>query len=80
MLMGLNDNIELFKKLVPQDKLGAKDKELVLKTISSTKLFLDLADLVTFKHGQTRVGIIEQTSKSQLKSKLFTKDDINSVE
>ncbi len=72
--MGLNDNIALFKKIVPEDKLGAKDKELVLKTITSAKLFLDLADLVTFKHGQTRIDMVEQTTKAQLKSKLFDEE------
>ncbi len=48
-----------FKKIIPKDKLTEKDKQAVMKTIANTKLFLEVFDLLSVKHLQTRIKVIE---------------------
>ena len=53
------DENNAFKKIIPKDKLTEKDKQAVLNTIENAKLFMEAFDLLSVKHIQTRIKVIE---------------------
>ncbi len=58
--VGLNENIDIFKKIVPKESLGPEDKKTVLKTISTAKLILDSLDIISVKQAKTRIQMLDK--------------------
>ncbi len=58
-----------FKEIIPKDSLTEKDKQVVLNTIENAKLFLEAFDLLSVKHVQTRIKIMETMIGGNNKSK-----------
>ncbi|MEZ5009016.1 MAG: hypothetical protein R2753_12765 [Chitinophagales bacterium] len=56
------DKHNAFKKIIPTESLTDKDKQAVLGTIENAKLFMEAFDLLSVKHVQTRLKIIETIS------------------
>lgn len=51
-----------FKKIIPKESLTDKDKKAVLNTIENAKLLMEAFDLLSVKHVQTRLKIMESIS------------------
>lgn len=48
-----------FKEIIPKASLTEADKQKVMSTIANAKLFLDVVDLLSVKHIETRFKIME---------------------
>lgn len=57
-----------FKEIIPKASLTEKDKQAVLKTIASAKLFMEAFDLLSVKHIETRLEVIKTVTGDDNKS------------
>ena len=62
--MALNDDLNIFKKIAPKDKLSESDKKAVMDTIATAKLFLDTLDLISVKQAKTKIELLKNISSS----------------
>ncbi len=57
--MALNDNMNVFKKIIPKEQLSEADKKSVMDTIATTKLIMETLDIISTKQAQTKFEIFK---------------------